>query len=194
MCKLMNAWFILVLSMLLCNCQSVPNQTKSNEVEEVSIEKETIQSQYVDIVNEFFTQFQQLNDGWTKTLEGHNKLKKAFAKKMTEDLAFAKSFIQQSRIVASESMSSYSKENGEDGELKTFDLFFTLHLLKPLYNGQKEIKLKYELFSTIPSTIENHRRPYVSNANYCATFHPFLNNQYDGALDLGCFIITKKEN
>ena len=194
MYKLMNAWFILVLSMLLCNCQSVPNQTTSKEVEGVIIEQENIQPQHIDIVDEFFTQFQQQNEGWTKTLDGHNKFKESFTKKMTKDIAFAKSFIQQSRIVDSESMSSYSKENGEEGELKTFDLFFTLHLLKPLYNGQKEIELKYELFSTIPSTIENHKRPYVNNANYCATFHPFLNNQYDGTLDLGCFIITKKEN
>ena len=85
---------------------------------------ETTTSSY-DVVNEFFTSFQQANDGWTKTEEGHDKLKKAFEEKMTTDVEFAKAIASYetesqygNRIRKDDSISSYNKEDGEEGEIK----------------------------------------------------------------------------
>ena len=58
---------------------------------------------------------------------------------------------------------------------------------------KKTISVKYEIINTIPSTIEEHWKPYIENVNYCGTIDSFLKNTYDGTLDLGCYIVTKKQ-
>ena len=93
----------------------------------------------------------------------------------------------------SESIAPYSKKNGEEGEIKAFDFIIKVKLIKPLYNGQKEISVKYEIISSIPSTVEEHWRPYVKNANYSNTFDSFLKNSYDATINLGCYIVADKE-
>lgn len=87
----------------------------------------------------------------------------------------------------------FNQDDGEEGEIKAFDFVINVDLIKPLYNGQKKISVKYEIISTIPSTIEEHWRPYVEKANYCSTFDSFLKNGYEATLDLGCYIVTFKE-
>ena len=152
------------------------------------------------IVNNFFEDFQEKNDGWTKTEKGHKKLVAAFKKKITTDIEFAKACASyntaleyDNSITDSESISSYSRDDGEEGELKAFDFIIDVQLIKPLYNGQKTISVKYEIISTIPSTVEEHWKPYIKNVNYCSTFASFLKNSYDGTLNLGCYIVTNKQ-
>lgn len=152
------------------------------------------------LVDAFFKDFQEKNDGWTKTEAGHQKLVEAFKQKITTDIQFAKAcacydteYEYTNSIKASETISSYSKDDGEEGEIKAFDFVINVDLVKPLYNGQKTISVKYEIISTIPSTIEEHWRPYVEKANYCSTFDSFLKNGYEATLDLGCYIVTFKE-
>ena len=58
---------------------------------------------------------------------------------------------------------------------------------------KKTISVKYEIINTIPSTIEEHWKPYIENVNYCGTIDSFLKNTYDDTLDLGCYIVTKKQ-
>jgi hypothetical protein len=151
------------------------------------------------IVDEFFTKFQESNTEWFKTKEGHNKLIKAFREKFTSDINFAKSCANSTceyvSIRLSESIAQYNNKNNvnEEGEIKAFDIIIKINLLKPLYNGQRYVELKYELINSIPSTIENHDIPYIDNVNYSNTFNPFMKNSYDGTLDIGCYILTKKE-
>ncbi len=151
------------------------------------------------IVDNFFTQFQQENPDWTETKAGHNKLKQEFEKKMTGDLEFAKAVTQYtddymlSSISRQESISPYSKADGRKGEIKAFEISIPVALAQPLYNGEKEVRVSCEIISTIPSTIEDHSRPYTDGVNHCATFSPYFKTYNNGVLSLGTFIITEKD-
>lgn len=204
---------IIVPAIMICfisSCQSPKgNKLSVEEYQDSALVEEYQDSVPVDyaeldgnqtIVDNFFKNFQEKNDGWTKTEKGHKKLVAAFKKKITTDIEFAKacasyntSLEYDNSIANSESISSYNKEDGEEGEIKAFDFVIDVQLIKPLYNGQKTISVKYEIISTIPSTVEEHWKPYIKNVNYCSTFDSFLKNSYDGTLNLGCYIVTNKQ-
>lgn len=188
---------ILIALLLLSSCQG---NTNGASTATDSIDAAETTSTSVDIVNKFFTEFQQSNDGWHKTEEGHNKLKKAFEDKMTSDVEFAKAVASynteseySNNIRQDDSISPYDKDDGEEGEIKAFQFVIPVELIKPLYNGQKEIKVSYEIISAIPSTVEEHWRPYTANANHCQTFEPYFKASIDGVLDLGSYIVIKKD-
>ena len=190
-------FYTLATIMLFSSCQG--SSTTGNSITDSLAVAETVPLSY-EVVNEFFASFQQSNDGWTKTEEGHNKLKKAFEEKMTSDVEFAKAIASyetdsqyHNRIRKDDSISSYNKEDGEEGEIKAFEFVIPVKLIKPLYNGQKEIEVSYEIISAIPSTVEEHWRPYTANANHCATFDPYFKTQRDGVLNLGSFVVIKKD-
>lgn len=205
--KIMIVLTVLLSCIFISSCQS----PKGNELQEVthrdSVLVDSLDSVYLDslqfaylgynpnIIDNFFKDFQEKNDGWIKTYKGHKKLVAAFKKKMTTDIEFAKACADNTGwcIVASESIAPYEKNDGEEGELKAFDFVIDMPLIKPLYNGQKKIKVKYEIISAIPSTVEDHDEPYIKNVNYCSTFDSFLKNSYDATLNLGCYIITNKQ-
>ena len=198
--KFKSFLFFCVVATVIVSCQSAPNRNDGSEVAEVpdSLPVEEVVPVQDNIVDAFFKEFQEQNDGWTKTEEGHKKLAAAFKKKITSDIGFAKACATYKNefdypIATSSSISSYSRDDGEEGEIKAFDYVIKVNLIKPLYNGQKEISVKYELINTIPSTIEDHSHPYVDNANYCDVFDSFLKNSYEATLNLGCYIITKKD-
>ena len=187
----------------ISSCQN----PKSNElpVEEYQDSVRT-ELHYVDldgnqgIVDKFFIDFQKKNDGWTKTEKGHKKLVDAFKKKITTDIEFAKAcasynttYEYANSITISESIARYDKNDGEEGEIKAFDFVINVQLIKPLYNGQKTISVKYEIISLIPSTVEEHWKPYIKNVNYCNTIGSFLKSSYDGTLNLGCYIVANKQ-
>ena len=204
---------IIVPAIMICfisSCQSPKgNKLSVAEYQDSALVEEYQDSVPVDyaeldgnqtIVDNFFKNFQEKNDGWTKTEKGHKKLVAAFKKKITTDIEFAKacasyntSLEYDNSIANSESISSYNKDDGEEGEIKAFDFVIDVQLIKPLYNGQKTISVKYEIISTIPSTVEEHWKPYIKNVNYCSTFDSFLKNSYDGTLNLGCYIVTNKQ-
>ena len=204
---------IIVPAIMICfisSCQSPKgNKLSVEEYQDSALVEEYQDSVPVDyaeldgnqtIVDNFFKNFQEKNDGWTKTEKGHKKLVAAFKKKITTDIEFAKACASyntaleyDNSITDSESISSYSRDDGEEGELKAFDFIIDVQLIKPLYNGQKTISVKYEIISTIPSTVEEHWKPYIKNVNYCSTFASFLKNSYDGTLNLGCYIVTNKQ-
>ena len=152
------------------------------------------------VVSNVFEDFKEKNDGRNKQEKRKKKVVAAFKKKITTDIEFAKACASyntaleyDNSITDSESISSYSRDDGEEGELKAFDFIIDVQLIKPLYNGQKTISVKYEIISTIPSTVEEHWKPYIKNVNYCSTFASFLKNSYDGTLNLGCYIVTNKQ-
>lgn len=152
------------------------------------------------IIDDFFKDFQEKNDGWTKTEQGHKKLVAAFKKKMTTDIEFAKACASfnsseyNKSIVDLKSKGLYEKADGEEGELVAFDYVIVMPLIKPLYNGDETIFVKYKIINTIPSTVEVHFTPYIENVNYCSTATPFLQNLYDdGILNLGSYILTNKQ-
>lgn len=194
---LSSIFYFLLATLLLSSCQS-NSRTGNSSTDSVAVAEATPAS--VDIVNNFFTEFQQANDGWTKTEEGQDKLVKAFEEKMTSDVDFAKAVASyntdseyDNNIRQDDSISSYNKDDGEEGEIKAFEFVIPVKLIKPLYNGQKEIEVSYEIISAIPSTVEEHWRPYTANANHCATFDPYFKSQRDGVLKLGSFVVIKKD-
>jgi len=197
--KIFYLFIFELLALPFVSCQQRSNNPVSSVVDSVAVEPVSMGK--TEIVDAFFKDFQEKNDGWTKTEAGHKKLAEAFKKKITSDIDFAKACATYNTeyqytdnpITRSESISPYSKDDGEEGEIKAFDFVIKVKLLKPLYNGQKEISVKYEIINTIPSTIEEHWRPYVEQANFCDVFNPFLKSNYDATLNLGCYIITKKD-
>lgn len=177
-----------------CDANSRNSNNDSAKVEEVVVDDES-----PAIVDDFFTKFQEENDGWTKTEEGHQKLVKAFEDEMKSNIDFAKAvasygteYQYSNKIRKDDSISSYNKEDGEEGEIKAFEFVIPVKLIKPLYNGQKEIEVSYEIISMIPSTVEEHWRPYVVNANFADTFNPYFKSKRDGVLNLGCYVVTNK--
>ena len=200
--KLANIIVAAIIVLPFTACQHKGNTNPHGTMDSDSIVAVTQESPSANnaLVDAFFKDFQEKNDGWTKTEAGHQKLVEAFKQKITTDIQFAKAcacydtkYEYTNSIQASETISSYTKDDGEEGEIKAFDFVINVDLIKPLYNGQKKISVKYEIISTIPSTIEEHWRPYVEKANYCSTFDSFLKNGYEATLDLGCYIVTFKE-
>ena len=191
---------VAIVALPFISCQN-SNKNPAN-IEEDSVMVVSDDEKSAAIVNSFFQEFQKNNDAWMKTTEGQNKLVKAFEEKMTTDVEFAKACASYNThshydmgfpVRDSGTISAYDKADGEEGEIKAFDMVISIDLIKPLYNGQKEIRVKYEIISTIPSTVEEHWRPYVDNVNYCSKFNTFLKNKYDATLDLGCYIVTKND-
>lgn len=186
----------IVIVLIICSYE-ISNKESDEDVNAANVEQLK-----KDLIFNFFEDFQKSNDGWTKTTTGHQMLVKAFEKKMISELDFAKSCASYNMMTKhrfnsirnSASISSYDKSDGEEGEVKAFDIIIEIPLIKPLYNGQKTIKVKYEIISTIPSTIEEHWKPYIDNVNYCGKFDSYLKSEYDGILNLGCYILTRKDS
>lgn len=144
-----------------------------------------------NLFDKWFDEFQEANPHWTRTTEGHKKLTNAFKKEMTSNLEFAKS-VCMDKVFTSECISSYDRKDGEHGGIWSFVFRKNVTLKNPLYNGQKEVELAYEIFSTIPAT-EPHERPYLENVNYLDSFNPYHDINYSGTLNLGSYIVTKKD-
>lgn len=145
-----------------------------------------------NLFDKWFDEFQEANPHWTRTTEGHKKLINAFKKEITSNLEFAKS-VCMDKVFISDCISSYDKEDGEHGGIWSFVFRKTVTLKNPLYNGQTEVELAYEIFSTIPAT-EPHEHPYLENVNYSDSFNPYHDINYSGTLNLGSYIVTKKDN
>lgn len=192
---------LFVMAIALCIYTLCIYDTSKHEMSNIEEEQpEKIQLTNEQIVGEFFLYYQKKDPDWFKSFDGHKRLKKSFEKKITTDLEFAKAcasyglhnFVSEA-IRDSETISSYSRQSGEEGEVKAFDFVIPVHLIKPMYNGQQDVEVKYEIISTIPSTVKDHKKPYIQNVNYCGKFESFLKNEYDATLNLGCFILTNKE-
>lgn len=139
---------------------------------------------------EWFDEFQERYPHWTESTDAHKKLISEFKSKMKSDLEFAKDF-QYGDVVDSDCISRYDRADGEYGGIWSHVIKIKVKLLNPLYNGQDEVELVCEIISTIPAT-ENHYSPYTENANYVDTFKQYHDMDYDGTLNLGTFIVTKK--
>lgn len=148
-------------------------------------------------MDSFFKDFQENYADWYETKEGQDSLRKAFEERMLNDIEFAKvaasyrtDYDMIGSIFASESMFPYKKNDGEYGEVKAFKLGYKIPLKKPLYNGEKKIGIQYEIINLIPSTEENHKKPYIENANDVKIFSPFINKSFDDAIDLGTYFLA----
>ena len=178
---------------------SCTNGNKS-AAEEVAVDSVLVEDEAEETVSEavqtnlfdkWFNEFQEANPHWTRTTEGHKKLTNAFKKEMTSNLEFAKS-VCKDKVFTSDCISSYDRKDGEHGGIWSFVFRKTVTLKNPLYNGQTEVELAYEIFSTIPAT-EPHERPYLENVNYSDSFNPYHDINYSGTLNLGSYIVTKKD-
>ncbi len=158
---------------------------------EAEAEETISEAVQTNLFDKWFDEFQEANPHWTRTTEGHKKLANAFKKEMTSNLEFAKS-VCMDKVFTSDCISSYDRKDGEHGGIWSFVFRKTVTLKNPLYNGQTEVELAYEIFSTIPAT-EPHERPYLENVNYSDSFNPYHDINYSGTLNLGSYIVTKKD-
>ena len=186
-----------VVASVMASCANGNKPTASvADVDSVLVteEAEAVESEAVqtNLFDKWFADFQEENPHWTRTTEGHKKLTKAFEKEMKSNLEFAKS-VCLDKVFTSECISSYDRKDGEHGGIWSFVFRKTVTLKNPLYNGQTEVELAYEIFSTIPAT-EPHERPYLENVNYSDKFNPYHDINYSGTLNLGSYIVTKKDN
>lgn len=155
-----------------------------------------------EVVDSFFDAIQNKFPDWIKTDEGQKEIVKAFQNEMLTNIEFAKACASyrgqfdenaHSHIRSSESIAPYTKDDGEEGELKAFEFEIYIKLAKPLYNGDKTIRARYEIISTIPSTVEDHGQPYVEYVDSCSVIDSYINmdGSSTGRLDLGNYIIGK---
>lgn len=177
-------------SMMVSCANGNKSAASVTDVDSVFVTKgtETVET---DLFDKWFIDFQEENPHWTRTTEGHEKLTKAFEKEMKSNLEFAKSVCQDKAFI-SECISSYDRKDGEHGGIWSFVFIKNVTLKNPLYNGQTEVELAYEIFSTIPAT-EPHERPYLKNVNYSDKFNSYHDINYSGTLNLGSYIVTKKD-
>lgn len=157
-----------------------------------------------EIVDSFLTEFQYLNPKWAKSEEGREKLAKAFCKEMTTNMRFAKACASYAQshdsdsrfyIHYSQTISPYSKDNGEDGEIKVFPFEVSVDLEEPLNNGEKKVTLAYEIINPVPSTVENHEQPYVESVDTCVVFKKVFNYaEINSRVYVGSYLVTSKEN
>ena len=125
--KIFYLFIFELLALPFVSCQQRSNNPVSSVVDSVAVEPVSMGK--TEIVDAFFKDFQEKNDGWTKTEAGHKKLAEAFKKKITSDIDFAKACATYNTeyqytdnpITRSESISPYSKDDGEEGEIKAFD-------------------------------------------------------------------------
>lgn len=158
---------------------------------EDEVEETVSEAVQTNLFDKWFDEFQEANPHWTRTTEGHKKLINAFKKEMTSNLEFAKS-VCMDKVFTSDCISSYDRKDGEHGGIWSFVFRKNVTMKNPLYNGQTEVELAYEIFSTIPAT-EPHERPYLENVNYSDSFNPYHDINYSGTLNLGSYIVTKKD-
>lgn len=185
-----------IVALLGTSCAN-GNKSAANvaEMDSVLVTEEEVvaeEAAEANLFDSWFEEFQEANPHWTRTTEGHKKLTNAFKKEMTTNLEFAKS-VCKDKVFTSDCISSYDRKDGEHGGIWSFVFRKTVTLKNPLYNGQTEVELAYEIFSTIPAT-EPHERPYLENVNYSNTFDAYHDINYSGTLNLGSYIITKKDN
>lgn len=195
------AFVVIILIAIIASVSENSSKDSVPNADSDSITSNSLIEENNNIVDNFFKEFQKANVDWTKTKKGQKKLAQAFKNRITTDIKFAKACASyntssefDNNILYSETIAPYDKKDGEEGEFKAFDFVIKVNLIKPLYNGQKYISVHYEIISTIPSTIEEHWRPYVENANYCSVFDTFLKRSYDATIDLGCYLITFKDD
>lgn len=163
------------------------NANESTESNEISSQAEVSSNSF----EEWFYEFQEANPHWTQTTEGQQKLVNAFKNEMISNLDFAKSICMK-KVFVSECITSYDREDGEYGGVWAFVIRFPAKLKNPLYNGQTDIDLACEIISMIPSTAP-HDKPYTANANYSDTFGSYHKIDYPGTLNLGSYVVTKKD-
>ena len=188
-----------IVSMMGASCTSGNKPAAEIEIldkDSISISEEVENSvgkdDKINLFDKWFEEFQEANPHWTRTTEGHKKLTNAFKKEMTSNLEFAKS-VCMDKVFTSDCISSYDRKDGEHGGIWSFVFRKTVTLRNPLYNGQTEVYLAYEIFSTIPATA-SHEHPYLENVNNSNTFNPYHDINYSGTLNLGSYIVTKKDN
>lgn len=159
---------------VLCLFTSCNNQSSNsiNDRDSVSV----LLNSECDYYQNWFTKFENENPNWIESKDGMNILKKSFNNQITSDNKFAYSLISNPsyyieghpHVLISESISKATIESKNlVGELKVFLMTIEVKLNKPLYNGQKDITLYYEITNFIPSTIEDHDIPYSENINTC---------------------------
>ena len=182
----------MIVALCIISCGNETNNGTNNTTKATGSKSLTSQSEVPsNKFEEWFNEFQEAHPHWTQTTEGQQELVNAFKNEMVSNLDFAKSICTK-KVFDSECITSYDREDGEYGGVWAFVIKFPAKLKNPLYNGQTDVDLACEIISMIPSTAP-HDKPYIVNANYSDTFGSYHKINYSGTLDLGTYVVTKKD-
>ena len=222
-------FLFIILSLVFVGCNN-PNQNYDNEsndsiilpndkcsIDEINITETNneiailLEDAYPYYQN-WFTQFENNNPNWLENKNGIEILRKAFNEKMSSDIRFVKYLMltekkseyekyteNKPEILLSESIGKFT-HGDEIGEMKVFLMYITVKLTKPLYNGQDEINIYYEIVNFIPSTEKNHRipytgDPYVNNVDTCIISNgdPYFNDRNVSKKIIGIYLVGNKK-
>lgn len=202
----MKKFFILFIvvftlcSFTSCNYQS--NNQSNDNADSISV----VSSLEYDYYQNWFTNFEKENPNWFESKDGMKLLKQSFDSKITSDNKFAHSLISNSlrytysehtpNILTSESIAKATiKSKNLVGELKAFLMSIDVELNEPMYNGQKNITLYYEIINFIPSTVEDHEIPYCENINtYIKNKSIYFNDRQCSNKIIGSYYIGISDN
>ena len=202
----MKKFFILFIAVFaLCSftsCNYQSNNQPNDNADSISV----VSSLEYDYYQNWFTNFEKENPNWIESKNGMKLLKQSFDNKITSDNKFAHSLISNSlryiysehrpNILTSESITKATiKSKNLVGELKAFLMAIDVELNEPMYNGQKNITLYYEIINFIPSTVEDHEIPYCENINtYIKNKSIYFNDRQCSDKIIGSYYIGISDN
>lgn len=151
----------------------------------------------------WFDDFQKKHPNFMDEKNGFDTLKISFQNEMISNPDFYKSLMnafspieldilwEKPHTLTSATLGKYEDSTkNEIGESKVFLIYAKVKLLEPMYNGQDEIDLYYEITSCIPSTEKNHDKPYIANSDTCILAKSiYFNDRKCSSKILGSFII-----
>lgn len=225
--KIIFLFIILSLVFISCNNSNQNYNNESNDsimlpngkysIDEINVTNEPIRMAILlehayPYYQKWFTEFEKNNPNWLNEKNGLQKFKKAFNEKMSSDIKFVKYLMlteakseyeeyteNKPKILLSESLCKATVED-KIGEMKVFLMYITVKLSKPMYNGQDEIDIYYEIVNFIPSTEKNHQipytgDPYVNNVDTCiiADGKPYFHNRNVSGKIIGTYFVGNKK-
>lgn len=194
---------ILSLVIALVSVVSMLNFTSCNQISKAEINKDSIRIANLDYnyYQSWFTDFENKNPNWINDKNSFQILKDSFNNKMFNDLDFVRSVLNDASnysssiysptVMKSESIGKYNNEKtGEYGEAKVFLMLLEFKLQNPMYNGDTEYSLWFEVINMIPSSEECHYKPYISNIDTCIQSKSlYFNNLNCSDEIVGSFIV-----
>lgn len=195
--KRISTAFLLCLVSIVCfiGCQTKTEQPKEAEKYYLTQPKRVYQ--------DWFKKFEKDFPDWLETESGFDTLKVKFQNEMISNQDFRRALMnaaesyeldihfRKPQILLSESMGKYKDTvKNESGEMKIFLMYAKVDLKKPMFNGEKDFDLYYEILSSIPSTEKEHEKPYLEYSDTCILAKDiYYNNRKCSPKILGSFII-----
>ena len=201
----MKKVFLSLVMVMVSILSFVSCQPQPQIINEVKPGAEYIQNHLVD-------EFEQNNPAWFNSKEGPQLLKEKFDSLMLNDSIFYISAIMDDwyygyddnynrkelnvDVQLHETLGKYTNDSINDfGEVAAFVMSIKFKLSQQMYDGKDEYEFMYEVINKIPSTADDHMKPYIEDIDTCVKTNDgpkyFINRYYSDEI-ISAFIISSK--